>query len=259
MHPMPTDSTTRFSNRVADYVKSRPSYPPAVIDVLRERIGFDATKIVADIGAGTGISSALFLAAGNRVLAVEPNAPMRAAAVAALGGDPNFAAIDGTAEATTLPAASVDLIIAAQAFHWFNRPKFAAECRRIGRPGAHLLLLWNERLAVGSPFLVEYEQLLKDISADYSRVDHRNLTDAQIAEVFAAPPQLIDLPNEQTFDFEGLSARALSSSYFPPADDPRHTSAMAKLREVFDRTNTHGTVTMRYTTQLHLGPVHRRG
>jgi len=252
---MPTDSTTRFSNRVADYVKSRPGYPPAVIDVLRERIGFDATKIVADVGAGTGISTALFLAAGNRVFAVEPNAPMRNAAVAALGSDPNFVAIDGTAEATTLPANSVDLIVAAQAFHWFDRPKFAAEARRIGRRGAHLLLLWNERLAVGSPFLEAYEQLLRDISADYTRVDHRNLTEAQIADVFAGAPQLIELPNEQVLNWDLLQSRALSSSYVPPPGDPRHERFVARLRDVFDRTAEDQRVVMSYRTQMHLGTV----
>ena len=253
--PATHQSTTRFSSRVADYVKARPTYPARVIDLLRQQIGFDTTKVVADIGAGTGISSELFLSAGNRVIAVEPNGPMRDAAKSRLSGNPNYLAIDATAEATSLEPASVDLIVAAQAFHWFDRASFAAESRRIGKPGSHLLLMWNERLATGSPFAEAYEQLLLDVSGDYTKVDHRQLSRAQIAEVFGAPPEVIELPNAQVLDYDLLAARAASSSYVPAPSDSQYGPFFAELRRIFDRTQSGGAVRMKYCTQLHLGPI----
>jgi SAM-dependent methyltransferase len=255
---MPHDSTTRFTNRVADYVKARPTYPTQIIDILREQIAFDATRIVADIGAGTGISSKLFLDAGNTVYAVEPNAAMREAAVAQLGKSSDYHAINGTAEATTLPADSIDLIVAAQAFHWFDRRAFAVECRRIGRADAHLLVMWNSRLTSGSEFAEGYEQLLLAQASGYTRVNHQGLTFEQISEAFAAPLKLIELPNEQVVDFDLLKARVASSSYVPPVGDPRHEPLMAELRRLFDRTASNGTVKIEYRTELYLGRVHPR-
>jgi SAM-dependent methyltransferase len=236
-------------------VKARPTYPAQIINILREQITFDATRIVADIGAGTGISSKLFLDVGNTVYAVEPNAAMRTVAVAQLGKSPDYHAIDGTAEATTLPAASIDLTVAAQAFHWFDRRAFAAECRRISRPGGHLLLMWNERLATGSAFAEGYEQLLLTKANGYTRVDHRQLTFDQISEAFAAAPKLIELENAQVMDFELLKARVASSSYVPPVGDPRHEPLMIELRKLFDRMASDGVVKIEYRTQLYLGRV----
>src|SRR5690242_5800481 len=131
MQPPVTDSKTRFSARVADYVKYRPSYPAEVVAWLRAEIGLAAGWVVADVGAGTGISSKLFLDAGCEVVAVEPNPDMREAAVAWLGGSPRFRAVDGAAEATGLPAASVDMVVCAQAFHWFDVEGARREFRRV--------------------------------------------------------------------------------------------------------------------------------
>src|SRR5215211_1139353 len=116
------DPTKRFSSRVADYIKYRPSYPPQVVKVCREEMALTQASVVCDIGSGTGISTELFLKNGNTVYAVEPNADMRAAAEQMLASRyRNFRSVNGTAEATTLPNASVDFVIAAQAYHWFDR------------------------------------------------------------------------------------------------------------------------------------------
>ena len=94
--------TTRFSNRVADYVRTRPGYPPGVLDILRSD-GLTSTMTIADVGSGTGLSAQLFLANGNTVCGVEPNREMREAGEQFLAHYPNFRSIVGTAEATTLP------------------------------------------------------------------------------------------------------------------------------------------------------------
>ncbi len=116
------DSTQRFSSRVEDYVKYRPSYPKAILALLRRDCGLTPASAIADIGSGTGLSSKLFLANGNRVYGVEPNPEMREAAERLLAKYPRFTSVAATAEATTLPDVSADFVVAGQAFHWFDVP-----------------------------------------------------------------------------------------------------------------------------------------
>src|SRR6476661_7118338 len=110
-----SDNIERFSNRVDNYVKYRPGYPSAILDLFRDEMNLGTHSVVADIGSGTGLSAKLFLENGNKVYGVEPNAAMRAAAEEFLKPFPNFVSVDGTSEDTTLPNDSVDIVIAAQA------------------------------------------------------------------------------------------------------------------------------------------------
>ncbi|MDQ6648272.1 MAG: class I SAM-dependent methyltransferase, partial [Pseudomonadota bacterium] len=169
----PLDSTARFSDRVGDYVRYRPDYPLAIIDWLQQEQGVNLSWQVADIGAGTGISSKMFLDADFRVTAVEPNAPMRAAAEQWLSGHDGFDAVDGVADATTLAGASVDLVTVAQAFHWFDEDAARREFARILRPLGLVAIWWNSRRLVGTPFLEGYEALLQRYGTDYNRVAER--------------------------------------------------------------------------------------
>jgi SAM-dependent methyltransferase len=155
-----SDSVARFSNRADNYARYRPGYPLGVMDILRNQCGLTDASVVADIGSGTGILSELFLRNGNTVFAIEPNAAMRQVADRLLGEFPNFLSIDATAEATTLDASSVDLVTAAQAFHWFDRDRARKEFARILRPGGWVALIWNERRLDSTAFLRDYEQLL---------------------------------------------------------------------------------------------------
>lgn len=249
-------STTRFSNRVADYVKARPEYPREVIDALSREVDMDSGWIVADVGAGTGISSKLFLENGNAVIAVEPNLAMRAAADEQLASFATYRSVNGTAEATTLDDACVDLVVAAQAFHWFDRPAFRREAVRILKPGGCLALIWNDRLAGGTPFLDGYERILHTFAIDYVAVNHRNIGVDGIRDFFApAEMKLIELKNAQRFDFDGLQSRLLSSSYAPPESDPRSKPMLEALRKLFDETNKAGIVEMLYTTQIFVGKL----
>src|SRR5213595_654680 len=129
-----SDPTKRFSNRVENYIKYRPGYPDAVIDLLTEECRLTQQSIIADIGSGTGILSELFLKNGNSVFAIEPNAAMRRTAEDLLRKHPKFTSIDAAAEATTLDIASVDFVTAAQAFHWFDRKNARKEFARILKP-----------------------------------------------------------------------------------------------------------------------------
>lgn len=247
------DATARFSDRVQNYVRYRPGYPPAVLDVLREETGLAPAHGVADVGSGTGISARLFLDAGNTVHAVEPNAEMRAAAEAMLGADPRFASVEGTAEATTLPDASVDYVVAAQAFHWFDPPRVRAEWLRILRPGGWMVLLWNARKTDTTPFLRGYEALLHEHGTDYASVNHENVTQDTIRAVLGAGCGRRDVPSEQVFDFEGLKGRLLSSSYAPNAGHPGHAPMLAALERLFREHQQDGRVRFEYDTQIYWG------
>jgi ubiquinone/menaquinone biosynthesis C-methylase UbiE len=173
-----TDPTQRFSSRVINYVKYRPSYPAAIIDLLVAECELTPDSIVADVGSGTGLLSELFLKAGNRVLGIEPNREMREAGEQLLRGYERFSSIDATAEATTLPAHSVDFITAGQAFHWFDQARVSTEFVRILRSQGRIVLIWNERRIDSTPFLRAYEQLLRTYSTDYAEVDHKLIDSA---------------------------------------------------------------------------------
>jgi SAM-dependent methyltransferase len=256
---MSTDPTHRFSDRVQNYVRYRPTYPGAVLDSLAALTGFDASVIVADIGSGTGISTALFLKNGNRVYAVEPNEAMREAAERHLGAYREFQSVNGTAEATTLPDAAVDLVVAGQAFHWFHQERAKAEFRRILRPEGWVALFWNDRKTDTTLFLRAYEELLLTYGTDYREINHRNISDPAQNQfrVFFRDGLFTTVthPNSQEFDFDGLRGRLLSSSYAPAETHPDHLPMLAALKAIFDRYQEGGKVVFEYTTELFVGRV----
>jgi SAM-dependent methyltransferase len=257
---MTDDSTQRFTDRVTDYVKYRPSYPRDVVKFLHENCGLAEGARVADIGAGTGISSRLFLDAGHSVVAVEPNQAMRAAADAWLGHHAGYASVSGTAEATTLRDASVDLVIAAQAFHWFDPAAARHEFARILAPRGLVALFWNSRLLDDTPFLAGYEALLQRFSDDYQTVSERYADDDSMAAWFGEGlTHKARFPNAQRLDFDGLKGRLMSSSYAPRAGHPNHEPMLASLRELFDRTARDGTVEFAYETCVYAGSAQDAG
>lgn len=249
------DNTKRFSNRVDNYVKYRPSYPREIISFLEIFFQFNNKLIIADIGSGTGILSKIFLENGNTVYAVEPNEPMRNKAAELLKNHPSFKSIDGTAEQTKLQNESVDIITAAQAFHWFDAVKAKAEFKRILKPNGYCCLMWNERLSI-SPFEKAYEQLLFNYSTDYAKVDHRNIDDKKIKAFFS--PQRVtkkSFSNQQVFDFDGLKGRLLSSSYAPDETHPKHNAMIQQLKNIFDSFKQNNIVEFNYETKLYLGKL----
>jgi len=249
-----SDPTTRFSNRVEDYVRFRPRYPAQVIAALEEICGLTADTEVADVGSGTGILSEMFLRRGCRVFGVEPNREMREAGERLLAHHGRFVSVDGRAEATGLPGASVDLVTAGQAFHWFDRPRTRDEFARILRPPAPVALAWNKRRKTGTAMAEAYEQVLLEYAVDYRSVDHDNVTDDVIAKFFR--PGRVErrsLENHRTLDHEGLEGYLRSASYAPAPGHPSHAPMLAALRASFDRLNVGGTVVLEYDTLLYVG------
>ena len=253
------DPTTRFSNRVTDYTRSRPSYPAALITLLESEVGLAPGRTVADVGSGTGILTGLLLETGCRVIGVEPNDEMRGAAEARLGGHPEYQSVPGTAEDTGIAENSVDVVTAAQAFHWFDVKKSSQEFRRILRQKGWVVLVWNRLRAEDNQFSGGYERFLEEWGRGYTEVRASWDVEASLAELFGEGPVERGLfPNPRPLDFEGLRSRFLSSSYAPSRDDPQVPAAAAALRRLFDRHALDGTVTMAYDTKVYYGRLDER-
>jgi SAM-dependent methyltransferase len=249
------DPTKRFSSRVENYVKYRPSYPPEILDMLRVECGLTPEWRIADIGSGTGILTELFLKNGNPVLGIEPNGPMREAAERLLKGYPSFTSVAQTAEDTGLADHSVEMITAGQAFHWFDHVKAKTEFGRILTPGGWVVLIWNERRA-GSPFVEAYERLMDKFAPEFHMVDRRNAR-AEAVEKFFTPNrcEIRYLDNHQTLDFEALKGRLLSSSYAPEKGNPLHEPMLAELVGIFERYQQDERVLFEYDTRVYFGQV----
>ncbi len=244
------DPTGRFSDRATDYTRGRPGYPEAMVDALLELGFLFPDALVADIGSGTGISSELFLRRGYSVVAVEPNAIMRTAAEVRLAHEPSFRSIDGRAEATGLADASIDLAVAAQAFHWFDAGATRRELVRILRPAGAVALAWNARRADGTPFLRAYEALLLQFGTDYSQVGHRGVGAERLLAFFAGPYEARRFETVQELDLETLRARLLSSSYLPAREHPDHERMLVELERIFHSHAKGGRVELLYDTEL---------
>lgn len=239
--------TQRFSNRVADYDAYRPDYPAALLDLL------GPACTILEVGAGTGILSEQLLGRGHRVLAVEPNAPMRQAAEDKLRHHAGFSAHPGTAEETGVDG-PVDLVLAAQAFHWFDAQRAAAEARRLA-PRA--CLIWNNRVAETAerftPGMAAYEQLLLDHGTDYRQVlRHEDDIWARIHTFFGWPIDAIRLPHEQRLDRAGVHGRVRSCSYVPAQGAPGFDEMTHAIDALVDE---HGPITLNYETVVVLGPL----
>jgi len=254
------DAKQRFSNRVADYARYRPGYPPAMYDLLARECGLRPEQIIADIGSGTGLLSKLFLDRGNPVFAVEPNPEMRAGGEEFLRSYLNFTSINGSAEATTLADASVDFVAAGQAFHWFNPTAARREFQRILKPGGFVVVAWNDRRISETRFAREYEDLLVRFSTDYTRVRETYPEAAAMQRFFGESNfHSAELPNFQEFDFDGLAGRLRSSSYAPKEGHANYEPMMNELKRIFDENQVDGRVRMTYTTQIYFGQLDAPG
>jgi SAM-dependent methyltransferase len=252
------EPTTRFSGRTVDYVRARPTYPDSVVDLLESEFDLASGSEIADVGSGTGLSAEPFLRRGHTVWCVEPNAEMRAAAERQLGTYPGFRSVAGSAEATGLGAGSIDCVVVAQAFHWFDAAAARAEFARFLR-GGRVALLWNTRRTEGAPFLEQYERLIREFGTDYD--DIRRLTESlrrsggPLDRLFAGGYERRVLANWQDLDLDGLRSRIRSASYMPAADHPAYLPMMAALARLFESHARGGLVRLEYDLEVYYGRV----
>jgi len=245
----------RFLGRVRDYARARPGYPIELLDFLELSGALFPGARVIDVGSGTGLFTELFLSRGYEIAAVEPNAEMRVAAERRFAGQARFRSVDGRAEGTGLEAASADLAVAAQAFHWFDAVATRAELRRVLRPPHRVALVWNARRSSGTPFLERYERLLLDFGTDYGKVGHRGIGAERLGAFFGGPFSTFRVENRQTLDREGVRSRLLSSSYIPAAGTARHDEMLTALDALLDATTVAGRIEILYDCEIFLGEL----
>jgi SAM-dependent methyltransferase len=249
-----TDPTRRFTNRVDHYARYRPSYPPAVLDLLEERCGLASDSIIADVGSGTGLLSELFLNSGNRVFGIEPNKEMREAGERRLAHHPRFTSVAGTAEDTTLDDASVDFVTAGQAFHWFDPERARTEFARILKPGGWAVLVWNLWRKDDTPFLAAYKRLLDAYRTDRGEAEFWRRSDKMAGAFFgSASFETATFDNEQVLDLDGLKGRLLSTSYVPAEGEPGSDEMLRTLEEIFEEHESERRVTIGYDTKVYYG------
>lgn len=262
-------SADPISQRVDHYIRYRPRYPEAVLDSLKAECDLAERHIIADIGSGTGLLAELFLKNGNRVLGVEPDPDMRAGGQYYLREYPAFSSVAATAEATTLPAGSVDFVTAGQAFHWFDLEAAKREFARILTPPGWVVLVWNVQRATGTPFLEALQAFWQD--RRFLKFESRQAAE-QMAQVqaYRLNPQLAreklfepffgpDAYREKMFDnpmtvtSEGLKGRILSNAPTLEPGDPLYGTMLSTLDEIFQAHQEKGTVTIEHDTWLVFG------
>jgi SAM-dependent methyltransferase len=249
-----TDAKERFSQRVSDYVRYRPSYPSALLELLRRECGLRPGHVIADIGSGTGFLSELFLKNGNRVYGVEPNKEMRQAGEEYLASYDGFSSIEGAAEATTLDDTSVDFITAGQSFHWFEPDAARREFVRILKPGGWMVIAWNDRRMEEAPFTRDYENILERFGIDYKKVKD-SYPEAERIRSFLSTVWQRDVPNHQILDWEALCGRLRSSSFSPREGHANFAPMMEDLKRLFDAYQDAGQVRMDYFTRIYYGQL----
>jgi SAM-dependent methyltransferase len=255
--PMNKQSTERFTNRVENYVRYRPNYPDTLIPLLEREIGLTPAWEIADVGSGPGNLTRQFLAFGSTVFAIEPNPAMREAGEVLMNGNRNFTSVAGTAEATTLPASSVDLVTAGQAFHWFEPEATRIEFQRILRKPGWAVLVWNRRMEGASQVLDEHHEMLQQFSPDYGRVavSDRGAQQGMGILFGEAGYREFSLRNEQLMDEEAYWGRLLSSSYVPLPGQAGHDDIRRRSQEIFEAHAEDGILRFPYETKVFVGKV----
>jgi SAM-dependent methyltransferase len=246
------DPLRRFSTRARAYAAARPSYPPALVSLMRDEMGLAAGAEIADVGSGTGKLTALLLEAKYRVFGVEPNAEMRAFGEASFGN--GFTSVNGTAQATTLHDQSVDAVTAGQAFHWFDPAKARAEWVRIARPGAWAILVWNLRRERATPFMAAYDDLILRFATDMKLAKAERADEEAMATLFGGRNwEHRMFGHVHPMDLEALRGRVTSSSFMPNDGEARFGEMLGAVDELFANHARHGRVEFEYDTPVFYG------
>jgi ubiquinone/menaquinone biosynthesis C-methylase UbiE len=208
---MPVDDVAArgFQAGASAYEAARPGYPAGALTVLEREAGIGPGSRVCDLAAGTGKLTRRLIELGADVVAVEPLPAMRDQLARAV---PEVEPVDGTAETIPLPAASVDAVTVAQAFHWFDAPIALDEIARVLRPGGALVLLWNER-DERTAWVAEMSRLIRWHERTVSRYQHVAWAEVVARSDRFTPLDEVVIDWEQPMTKELLAERVRSISY----------------------------------------------
>jgi SAM-dependent methyltransferase len=245
VHPFAVASFTQAADA---YRRARPTYPDPAIDWLADALDLRPGRSVLDVGAGTGKFTVGLVRTGASIIAVEPVAAMRAAFTTTLPGIP---VVEGTAEALPFADASVDAIVAAQAFHWFDPARTLAEFHRVLRPTGRIGLIWNVR-DTEVPWVAELERLL-DAHAGGAPY-HEDWRGVIESDPHVGPLTAAEFASSQTLDAEGLRDRLMSISFIaalPQAVQQEFLADVGRLIAAHPDTAGHPTIELPYRTRAY--------
>ena len=250
------ENTEKFTGKADVYAKYRPGYPAELFEHLYQKYSLNASSVVADIGSGTGIFTRELLKSGMKVKAVEPNADMRLMAEKQLNSCPNFESVNGSAEHTTLSDGSIDLVTAAQAFHWFDPCLFRKECTRILKKGRFVVLVWNHRVD-SAPLMEENAEVCRKFCADFHGFSGSRTRDPAPFRAFFRSGRYEELafPHDLPLDLDAFVGRNLSASYAPQRGSERYSLFIEALAELFGKYERGGRVLMPNITRSYAGQV----
>jgi SAM-dependent methyltransferase len=232
-----------FARSADAYERGRPEFPAEALEHLMARLPADPE--VLDLAAGTGKLTRPLVAAGARVVAVEPVAEMRAALPA------EVRALDGRAEAIPLGDGAVDAVTVGQAFHWFDGDAALAEIARVLRPDGVLALFWNRRVD-SDPVNAAVEALVAPHRGDVPAHRTGKWRSAFERTSLFGPLEERDFTSEQVLDADGLEARVGSISFIAALDSRERGAVLQAARELA----ADGPVRVPYRTEVQL--AHRR-
>ncbi len=248
------DNLNLFSDKADNYVKARPSYAPALLDMLEE-YGLKKGSEVADIGSGTGIFTCQLLDKGAKVFAVELNDKMRRKAEASLEKFENFISINASAEATTLADNSVDFVTCAQSFHWFDKEKFKIECSRILKPNGYVALIWNMR-DNNAQSVKRLFEVSKKYCPEFIGFNGGKRNDVeQIKRFFNGKFEYFEFYNPLDYTKEKYVERCLSSSYSLNENDKNYSLYVKEIEKTFDEFSKDGIYKMPNVSALYIGKL----
>jgi SAM-dependent methyltransferase len=213
----------------ADYEAARPSYPPDAIAWLVEQLRVAPGTYLCDLAAGTGKLTRLLAPTGARLFAIEPVPGMRAAFRTVLRDVPVVA---GTAEALPLRGGSLDALVAAQAWHWFDHDRAIAEARRVLRSGGGLSLLWNARDR-SEPWVDAVWQIMDRVEKHAPWRDHENWRDSAFREMPGfGDVSRAEFVHRQPITPEGVVQRVASVSHVAVLPAAERDAVLDEVRQV---------------------------
>lgn len=247
----------KFNNLADIYEKYRPSYPEEYIKYIIKKCNLNEESIVADIGAGTGILTRQLLANNLKVVGVEPNLDM-IRVLKKLETNKNFKAIEGSAEHTNLKENSIDLIVVAQAFHWFDKQNFKEECKRILKTNGKVWILWNQ-LDETKEIVKEQKEVDDKYTNRFKQVTDILTSDKKEKQIYGFfkdntyETKIVDNPLEN--DKERFIGTNLSRSYALKKGDSNYNNYIKAFEDIFDKYSKNGKVIVPNKTYGYLGQV----